>query len=705
MKTNIMAIIMLSFFMSSVLVPQTKLKYPLTKKDDVKDNYFGTIVPDPYRWLENDTASAVKQWVKEENKVTFSYLDKIPYREKIKARLEKLWNYPKYSAPFKAGKNYFFFKNDGLQNQAVLYIQDGLNAKPEVFLDPNNLSKDGTVSLSAYAPSKDGKYFAYGTASGGSDWNEFHVMDVATKKVLSDELKWIKFSGIAWFKDGFFYSRYPTPAKGEELTSKNEFHKVYYHKLGTEQSSDSLIYENLSQPKLTVGAQTTEDERFLILYLSTGTSNNALYVQNLEKPGSSMLKVIDNYDHNYSIVDNIGDKLLVLTDKNAPKYRLVLIDPENPGETNWQTIIPEKNDVLQSVSVIGGKLVAIYMKDASNRMFMYNLSGNNEEEIKLPVLGTIESLSGKRNDNIAFYDFTSFTFPPTIYELNINDNTSTIFRKPEINFNFDNYITKQVFYNSKDGTKVPMFIVYKKGLKRNGNNPAFLYAYGGFDISINPAFSITRLIFLENGGVLAIPNIRGGGEYGEAWHKAGMLGKKQNVFDDFIAAAKYLIKEKYTSSQRLAINGASNGGMLIGAVTNQRPDLFRVAIPQVGVQDMLRFQKFTIGWAWVNEYGSSDDSAQFQYLYKYSPLQNIRSGVNYPSIMATTADHDDRVVPAHSFKYIATLQDKYKGNNPILIRIETRAGHGAGKPTSKIIDEWTDIWSFIFYNFGIKPVY
>ena len=705
MKTNLTAIIMLSLFISAVIIPQTKLKYPLTKKDDVKDNYFGTIVPDPYRWLEDDTASAVKEWVKEENKVTFSYLDKIPYREKIKARLEKLWNYPKYSAPFKAGKDYFFFKNDGLQNQAVLYIQDGLNAKPEVFLDPNNLSKDGTVSLSAYAPSKDGKYFAYGTASGGSDWNEFHVMDVATKKVLSDELKWIKFSGIAWFKDGFFYSRYPTPAKGEELTSKNEFHKVYYHKLGTEQSSDSLIYENLSQPKLTVGAQTTEDERFLILYLSTGTSNNALYVQNLEKPGSSMLKVIDNYDHNYSIVDNIGDKLLVLTDKNAPKYRLVLIDPENPGETNWQTIIPEKNDVLQSVSVIGGKLVAIYMKDASNRMFMYNLSGNNEEEIKLPVLGTIESLSGKRNDNIAFYDFTSFTFPPTIYELNINDNTSTIFRKPEINFNFDNYITKQVFYNSKDGTKVPMFIVYKKGLKRNGNNPAFLYAYGGFDISINPAFSITRLIFLENGGVLAIPNIRGGGEYGEAWHKAGMLGKKQNVFDDFIAAAEYLIKEKYTSSQRLAINGASNGGMLIGAVTNQRPDLFRVAIPQVGVQDMLRFQKFTIGWAWVNEYGSSDDSAQFQYLYKYSPLQNIRSGVNYPAIMATTADHDDRVVPAHSFKYIATLQDKYKGNNPILIRIETRAGHGAGKPTSKIIDEWTDIWSFIFYNFGIKPVY
>ncbi|MHB1686374.1 MAG: prolyl oligopeptidase family serine peptidase [Ignavibacteriaceae bacterium] len=705
MKTNLTVAIMLSLFLSALIIPQTKLKYPHTKKDDVKDNYFGTIVPDPYRWLEDDTAAAVKEWVKEENKVTFGYLEKIPYRQKIKARLEKLWNYPKYSTPFKAGSHYFFFKNDGLQNQSVLYIQDNLKAEPEVFLDPNKLSKDGTVSLSTYAPSNDGKYFAYGTASGGSDWNEFHVMDVATKKLLSDDLKWIKFSGIAWYKDGFFYSRYPTPAKGEELTSKNEYHKVYYHRIGTDQSSDSLIYENLSEPKLTVGAQTTEGERFLILYLSTGTSNNALYVQNLQKPGSPMLKVVDNYEHNYSIVDNIGDKLLVLTDKNAPRYQLVLIDPENPEENNWQTIIPEKNDVLQSVSVIGGKLIAIYMKDASNRMFMYDLSGKNEEEIKLPALGTIESLSGKRNENIAFYDFTSFTFPPTIYELNVKENSSIVFHKPEINFNFNNYVTKQIFYKSKDGTKVPMFIVYKKGLKRNGNNPAFLYAYGGFDISINPAFSITRLIFLENGGVLAIPNIRGGGEYGEAWHKAGMLGNKQNVFDDFIAAAEYLIKEKYTSPKKLAINGASNGGMLIGTVTNQRPDLFRVAIPQVGVQDMLRFQKFTIGWAWVNEYGSSDDSAQFQYLYKYSPLHNIKSGINYPAIMATTADHDDRVVPAHSFKYIATLQNKYKGNNPILIRIETRAGHGAGKPTSKIINEWTDIWSFIFYNLGVKPIY
>ncbi len=684
---------------------QTKLKYPNTKKVDVKDNYFGTIVSDPYRWLENDTAKAVKEWVKEENKVTFDYLSKIPYREKIKQRLEKLWNYPKYSVPFKGGNNYFFFKNDGLQNQSVLYIQKDLESTPEVFLDPNKLSKDGTVSLSTYAVSKDGKYFAYGTASGGSDWNEFFVMDVASKKKLSDDLKWIKFSGIAWYKDGFFYSRYPEPAKGQELVLSNEYHKVYYHKIGTEQSQDSLIYEDKSEPKMTMGAQVTDDERFLIIYLSKGTSNNALYVKDLNDSNSPWMKVIDNFDNNYSVIDNIGDKLLVMTDKSAPMYQLVLIDPKNPEEKNWETILPEQKSVLQSVSIIGGKLFAEYMKDACSHDYMYDLNGKNEEEIKLPGIGTVGGFSGKRDDKTAFYAFTSFTFPTTIYKFDVDTKKSSVLYKPEIDFNFENYITKQIFYKSKDGTKVPMFIVYQKGLKMDGNNPAFLYAYGGFDISINPAFSISRLIFLENGGVLAIPNIRGGSEYGEAWHKAGMLEKKQNVFDDFIAAAEYLIKNKYTSAKKLAINGASNGGLLIGAVTNQRPDLFRVAIPQVGVQDMLRFQKFTIGWAWVGEYGSSDDSAQFQYLYKYSPLQNIKSGLNYPAILVTTADHDDRVVPAHSFKYIATLQEKYKGNNPVLIRIETRAGHGGGKPTSKVIEEQTDIWSFIFKNLGVKPIY
>ncbi len=705
MKIRFTITVLILMVASMAIQPQTRLKYPNTKKVDVKDNYFGTVVPDPYRWLENDTAKAVKEWVKEENEVTFDYLSKIPYREKIKERLEKLWNYPKYSVPFKGGDNYFFFKNDGLQNQSVLYIQKDLISPPELFLDPNKLSKDGTVSLSTYAVSKNGKYFAYGTASGGSDWNEFYVMDVAGKKKLSDDIKWIKFSGIAWYKDGFFYSRYPEPAKGQELVSSNEFHKVYYHKVGTDQSQDSLIYEDKNEPKMTMGAQVTDDERFLIIYLSKGTSNNALYVKDLNDSNSQWMKIVNNFNNNYSVIDNIGDKLLVQTDKGAPMYRLVLIDPKNPEETNWETILPEQKNVLQSVSIIGGKLFVEYMKDACSHDYMFDLNGKNEEEIKLPGIGTVGGFSGKRDDKTAFYAFTSFTFPTTIYKFDVDMKQSSVLYKPEIDFNFDNYITKQIFYKSKDGTKVPMFIVYKKGLKMNGNNPAFLYAYGGFDISINPAFSISRLIFLENGGVLAIPNIRGGSEYGEAWHKAGMLEKKQNVFDDFIAAAEYLIKNKYTSSKKLAINGASNGGMLIGAVTNQRPDLFRVALPQVGVQDMLRFQKFTIGWAWVGEYGSSDDSAQFQYLYKYSPLQNIKSGLNYPAILVTTADHDDRVVPAHSFKYIAALQEKYKGTNPVLIRIETRAGHGAGKPTSKTIEEQADIWSFVFKNLGVKPIY
>ena len=644
MKMNYLLATLFTFSFIMAVQAQNKLKYPATRKDDVKDNYFGTVVPDPYRWLENDTAKAVKEWVKEENKVTFGYLDKIPYRNKIKERLEKLWNYPKYSTPFKGGNHYFFFKNDGLQNQNVLYIQDDLTAKPEVFLDPNKLSTDGTVSLSTYAVSKDGKYFAYGTASGGSDWNQFYVMDVAGKKKLSDDLKWIKFSGIAWYKDGFFYSRYPEPSKGQELISSNEYHKVYYHKVGTDQSQDSLIFEEPSEPKMTMGAQTTEDERFLILYLSKGTSNNALYVKDLQEPNSSWIKLVDNFDNNYGVVDNIGGNLLVQTDKGAPMYRLVLIDPKNPDEKNWETILPEQKDVLQSVSIIGGKLIAEYMKDACSHDYMYSLDGKDKEEIKLPGIGTVGGFSGRREDKTAFYAFTSFTFPTTIYKFNVDTKESSVLYKPEMDFDFNNYVTKQIFYKSKDGTKVPMFIVYKKRLKLDGNNPAFLYAYGGFDISINPTFSISRLIFLENGGVLAIPNIRGGSEYGEAWHKAGMLEKKQNVFDDFIAAAEYLINNKYTSPKKLAINGASNGGLLIGAVTNERPDLFRVAIPQVGVQDMLRFQKFTIGWAWVGEYGSSDDSAQFQYLYKYSPLQNIKSGVNYPAILATTADHFPHIV-------------------------------------------------------------
>ncbi len=586
-----------------------------------------------------------------------------------------------------------------------MYIQSDLSAKPELFLDPNKLSSDGTVSLTTYAVSKDGKYFAYGTASGGSDWNEFFVMDVASKQKLNDNLKWIKFSGISWYKDGFFYSRYPEPEQGKELVSSNEFHKIYYHKIGNDQKLDSLIFADSTAPNLIVNAQTTDDERFLLFYLSTGTSNNELYAKDLQNPNSGIVKIIENFDNNYNVVDNIGSKLLVLTNKNAPKYRLVLIDPQNPGEKNWETILPEKESVLQSASIIGGKLFVEYTKDAYSQDYIYDLDGKSEEVIKLPAIGTVGGFSGKPEDKTAFYAFTSFTFPTTIYKFDVDTKSSSVLHKPEIDFDFSNYTTEQIFYKSKDGTKVPMFIVHKKDLKLNGNNPALLYGYGGFDISINPAFSISRLILLENGGVLAIANIRGGSEYGEDWHTAGMLDKKQNVFDDFIAAAEYLIKNKYTSPQKLAINGASNGGLLIGAVVNQRPDLFRVAIPQVGVMDMLRYQKFTIGWAWVNEYGASSDLAQFNNLYKYSPIHNIKPGIKYPAILVTTADHDDRVVPAHSFKYIATLQEKYKGKNPILIRIETRAGHGAGKPTDKIIEEQTDIWSFIFKNLGVKTIY
>jgi prolyl oligopeptidase len=704
MKSKIFTVAVLVLLIDVLVYPQ--IKYPHPSKDNVKDNYFGTVVPDPYRWMENDTSAAVKKWVEEENKITFDYLDKIPFRNKIKERLEKLYDYQRYSATFKGGDRYFFFKNDGLQNQSILYIQNDLDSAPQLFLDPNRFSEDGTVSLTTYSFSKDGRYFAYGTASGGSDWNEFHIMDVQTKKNLSDDLKWIKFSGIAWYKDGFFYGRYPIPAKGKELTSSNEFQKVYYHKIGTPQSNDIFIYGDDSNSKMTFSAQTTEDERFLIIYPSQGTSNNAVLVSDLSNPNSKVIPVIANFDNNYSVVDNIGDKLLVLTDKNAPHYRLVLIDPLQPEEANWKEVLPEEKSVLQSATIAGEKLISLYMQDANSHVYISDMNGKNKEEIKLPSIGTINEFTGKKEDKTAFYSFTSFTFPPTIYRFNIDTKQSTIYRKPDLDFNFDDYITEQVFYKSKDGTKIPMFIVYKKGMERNGKNPAYLYSYGGFNISLNPTFSASRLILLENGGIFAMPNIRGGGEYGEAWHKAGTRLHKQNVFDDFIYAAKYLIKEKYTSTKYLAISGASNGGLLVGAVTNQQPELFRVAFPAVGVMDMLRFQKFTIGWAWVSDYGSSEESKHmFQALYKYSPLHNISSKKNYPAMLITTADHDDRVVPAHSFKYTATLQEKYKGNNPILIRIETRAGHGAGKPISKVIEEQADMWSFMFYNMGITPKY
>lgn len=680
------------------------MPYPVTKKVDTVDTYFGVKVPDPYRWLEDDKSAETAEWVKAQNTVTFDYLSKIPFREALKNRLSKIWNYPKYGTPFFKGEYYFFFKNDGMQNQSVLYIQEGLDGTPRVFLDPNTFSEDGTVSLAAMNVSNDAKYFAYGISKGGSDWNEFYVIDIATGKQLSDKLEWIKFSGIAWEKDGFYYSRYDAP-KGSELSVKNEFQKVYYHKIGTKQNEDILIYENKAFPLHNFGAAVTEDETFLIIEESEATDGNALYVKNLKEKNAAFVKVADGFEYNFNVVDNIGNTLLVYTNFEAPKYRLIAVDMAKPAPENWSVIIPEKEEVLKGVSVAGSLLVAEYMKDAASRAYMYDFNGKLKYELQLPCIGTLGGFSSEKGNNLAFYSFTSFTFPNTIYKFDVAQNKSEVYKTSEIDFNPDLYETKQVFYNSKDGTKIPMFIVHKKGLKLNGKNPALLYGYGGFNVSVTPSFSISRLMLLENDGVFALANIRGGGEYGKDWHEAGTKLKKQNVFDDFIAAAEYLIAQKYTSPEKLAIQGGSNGGLLIGACINQRPDLFKVALPAVGVMDMLRFHKFTIGWAWTGDYGSSEDSVEFNYLYKYSPLHNICNDANYPAVLVTTADHDDRVVPAHSFKYIATLQEKYKGENPVLIRIETQAGHGAGKPTDKIIEEAADVWSFTLYNLGVKPDY
>jgi prolyl oligopeptidase len=672
---------------------------------DTIDNYFGTKVPDPYRWLENDKSAETAEWVKEQNSTTFNYLSKIPFREKMKERLTKIWNYPKYGVPFKGGKHYFFYKNEGMQNQSVLYITDGLDGTPRAFLDPNKLSADGTVALSELSVSKDGKYLAYMTSAGGSDWNEAYVMDVETGKLLSDHIKWIKFSGFAWKGNGFYYSRFEEPVKGKELSQKNENHKVYFHKIGTLQSADSLVYENKKYPERNYGAQTTEDERFLIIGESESTSGNGLYYINLKEGDKKFKQIAKGFDFDYSVIDNVDGKFLIRTNCHAPKYKLIMMDPSKPEESNWKTIIPEKPEVLQGVSMIGGKLIAEYIKDACSKAYIYSIDGKLENEVKYPVLGTAGGFSGKKEDDIAFYSFTSFIFPNTIYKLDVNENKSSVYYKSDIDFNTDEYETKQVFYTSKDGTKIPMFIIHKKGIELNGENPTLLYGYGGFNISLTPNFSLSRLLFLENGGIYAMANLRGGGEYGEAWHIAGTILKKQNVFDDFIAAAKYLIKEKYTNPEKLAIMGGSNGGLLIGACMTQKPDLFKVAIPQVGVMDMLRYHKFTIGKAWASDYGTSDDSTQFKYLYKYSPLHNIKSGVKYPATLVMTADHDDRVVPAHSFKFISTLQEKQAGSNPVLIRIETMAGHGAGKPTSKSIDEMTDLWSFVMFNLRMTPKY
>lgn len=682
-----------------------KYAYPATAKVSQVDEYFGTKVGDPYRWLEDDNSEQTKTWVEGQNKLTFGYLEQIPYRAKIQERLKEIMNYPKYSSPFRANKHYIFYKNDGLQNQSVIYIQKGLDGTPEVLLDPNKLSTDGTVTASINGLNKAKTLATISMNRSGSDWQEFHVMDLATKKELTDKLEWIKFSGAAWAGNGFYYGRYDKPAPGKELSKKNEYQKIYYHKIGDDQSKDQLVFEDKEHPLRNFGAQTTEDERFLIVNASEGTNGDEIWVKDLSKPGSTFKMILPGFAQNHNIIDNVGDKLLLLTNQGAPNYRLVLLDPANPEPANWQTIVPEKPELLQSATTAGGKIIIRYLKDVTTRAYQLDLTGKVEREIQLPSLGTANGFGGDKDDKFVFYSFTSFTYPPTIYKYDLATGTSELFKKSEVKFNPDDYETRQVKYKSKDGTLVPMFIVHKKGLQLNGNNPTLLYAYGGFNISVAPAFSASNLILLENGGIYASANLRGGNEYGEQWHEGGWRLKKQNVFDDFIAAAEYLIAEKYTSPQKLAISGGSNGGLLVGACMTQRPELYRVAFPAVGVMDMLRFQKFTIGWAWVVEYGSSDSTKYFNYLHKYSPLHNLKAGTCYPATLVTTADHDDRVVPAHSFKFAATLQQVQSCDNPALIRIETKAGHGAGKSMTKIIEEQTDRWAFMFYNMDVQPKY
>jgi prolyl oligopeptidase len=688
--------------------PRLTVEYPKTRKSNQTDDYFGTSVTDPYRWLEDLDSPETKAWVTAENKVTFGYLDKIPFREQIKARLTKLWNYERYGVPQVEGENMYFSKNDGLQNQAVLYVQqNGANGQPDVLLDPNKFSADGTTALAGTYFSNDHRYLAYATSGGGSDWQQLKVMDLKTRQPLEDELNWVKVSGAAWDKNGFYYSRYDAPKAGEnKLSGKNEFHKVYYHQLGTEQSADKLVYEDKTMPLGFRYAGTTDDERFLIISLTDGKADgNRLLVRDLKapKPAAKFTAVGSTYEFNSSVIGNLDGKLLVHTNYKAPRFRLVLIDPKKPQEANWKDVLPQTTDKLEEVSQVGGHLIASYLHDASSLVKVYSEKGEFLSDVALPALGTASGFHGRRADKEVYYAFTSFAYPTTIYRYNVASGQSTVFRKPKVDVNPDDYVVQQVFYASKDHTKIPMFIVHRKGLKLDGQNPTYLYAYGGFNVSLTPGFSVTRMLWLENGGVLAIPNLRGGGEYGEAWHQAGMTPHKQNVFDDFIAAAEYLSIQSYTNPGKLAIAGGSNGGLLVGATMTQRPDVAHVAFPAVCVMDMLRDQKFTIGWNWVPEYGSSDNYAQFQNLYKFSPLHNLKTGVNYPATLITTADHDDRVVPAHSFKFAATLQEVNSGPNPQLIRIDVNAGHGAGKSTKLLIDEWTDIWSFAYYNMGLNP--
>jgi prolyl oligopeptidase len=685
---------------SLVSAEPTKIPYPETRKDaSIVDVYHGTEVKDPYRWLEDDNSAETKAWVSAENAVTESFLKTIPQRGEIRERLKKLWNFERVGLPEEEGGKWFFTKNSGLQNQSVLYVADALDAEPRVLLDPNTMSADGTVALAQNQPSEDGKLLAYATSGGGSDWLEIRVRDIATGKDLSDHLRWVKFSGMSWAKDhsGFYYSRYEAPKEGAALTQTNEYQKMYFHRIGEPQEKDTLVYERKDQPRWGIRGGVTEDGAWLIIVITQGSDpKNRVFYKSLTNPNAEVVQLLPDADASYSFLGNDGPVYYFTTDLDAPRYRVIAIDTTNPDRKNWKEIIPQAEEPLDDVSKVGGKFIATYMKDAKSRVVRFDGDGKNPKELELPGIGTAGGFRGKEKDTHVFYSFTSFTNPGAIYRLELATGESKLWKKPDVGFDGDAYLTEQVFYQSKDGTKVPMFVVRKKDAPMDGSNRTLLYGYGGFQISMLPAFSVQRAVWLERGGILAVANLRGGGEYGREWHDAGKLSKKQNVFDDFIGAAETLIRKGYTKPDNLAIQGGSNGGLLVGACITQRPELFGAALPAVGVMDMLRFQKFTIGWAWEKEYGSSDKAAEFPLLFKYSPYHALKEDTRYPATMVTTADHDDRVVPAHSFKFAARLQEyQAKDGPPVLIRVETSAGHGAGTALTKVIDRTADEWAFL----------
>lgn len=687
---------------SGVYAQNKSMNYPNTNKKEVIDTYFNTKISDPYRWLEDDRSTETASWVTAQNNVTFAYLDKIPYREQLKKQLTEKWNYEKIGAPFKEGDYTYFYKNNGLQNQSVLYRKDN-SGKEEVFLDPNTFSKDGTTSLDGVSFTKDGSLVAYSISEGGSDWRKIIVLDAKTKKQIGETLVDVKFSGMSWYKnEGFYYSSYDKPT-GSELSAKTDQHKLYYHKLGTSQKEDKVIFGDKIKRRY-VGGSVTNDAQYLIISASTSTSGNELYVKDLTNPKAEIVTVLNNFETTTGILDNKGTQFFAVTNYKAPNQRVITFDIKNPTQENWKDIIPEAEFVLNA-SKGGGYIFANYMKDAISEVIQYDFQGKQIRKVQLPGIGTVGGFGAKEKDAELYYVFTNYINPATIYKYDIAKGSSALHQKPKVDFNSDNYESKQIFYTSKDGTRVPMIITHKKGLKLDGSNPTMLYAYGGFNVSLTPSFSVANAVWMENGGVYAVPNLRGGGEYGKKWHNAGTKMQKQNVFDDFIAAAEYLIKEGYTSSGKLAIRGGSNGGLLVGATMTQRPDLMKVALPAVGVLDMLRYHTFTAGAGWAYDYGTAEDSKEmFNYLKGYSPVHNVKEGVSYPATMVTTGDHDDRVVPAHSFKFAAELQDKNKGNNPMLIRIDVNAGHGAGKSVQQTINENADIQAFTLWNMGVTKL-